>query len=102
MSPEQAEGKPADRRSDIFSFDSILYEMVSGSRPFAGDTRLAILSAIVNSHPKPITSPSPPELDRIIRRCLRKDPSQRFHGKCSKMLMFLQVLKPRRSLYATP
>ena len=60
MSPEQAEGKPVDRRSDIFSFGAILYEMVSGSRPFPGDTRLALLSAIVNSDPKPLVSPPPP------------------------------------------
>jgi Tol biopolymer transport system component len=78
MSPEQAEGKPIDRRSDIFSFGVILYEMVTGHRPFSGDTRLALLSAIVHSEPKTITSTPPAELDRLIRRCLRKDPAQRF------------------------
>jgi hypothetical protein len=52
--------------------------MVSGVRPFPGDTRLAVLSAIVNSDHKPFASPPPPELERIIRRCLRKDLAQRF------------------------
>lgn len=77
MSPEQAEGKAVDRRSDIFSFGSVLYEMLSGQRAFAGDTRLALLSAIVNTDPKPIAA-LPADLNRTLRRCLRKDPLQRF------------------------
>lgn len=82
MSPEQAEGKPIDARSDIFSFGTILYEMVTGRRPCSGDTKLATLTAILHEEPKPITETlktAPREIERIIFRCLRKDPNRRFH-----------------------
>ncbi len=81
MSPEQAQGQPVDRRSDIFSFGAVLYEMLTGRRAFRGDTRLSILSKIVNEEPEPVSSVRkgiPPELGRIIARCLRKDPDRRF------------------------
>jgi len=76
MSPEQAEGKKVDARSDIFSFGSVLYEMATGRRAFQGDSKIATLSAILHREPEPIES-VPPELDNIIRRCLRKDPDRR-------------------------
>ena len=82
MSPEQAQGKPIDLRSDIFSFGAVLYEMVTGRRAFSGDTKLATLTAILHDEPKPITElakAAPPEIDRIVHRCLRKDPNRRFH-----------------------
>jgi len=81
MSPEQAQGKPVDTRSDIFSFGAVLYEMLTGRRAFRGDTKLSILSKIVNEEPEPVTSVRkgiPAELGRIIARCLRKDPDRRF------------------------
>ena len=53
MSPEQAAGKPADTRSDIFSFGSVLYEMVTGQRAFQGDSKMSTLAAILNQEPKP-------------------------------------------------
>lgn len=56
MSPEQAEGRKLDVRSDIFSFGSVLYEMVTGRRPFDADSRLALLTRIVNEEPQPPTS----------------------------------------------
>jgi len=77
MSPEQAEGKKIDARSDIFSFGSVLYEMVTGRRAFQGDSKIATLSAILHLEPKPAEN-VPPELQRIIGRCLRKDPDRRF------------------------
>jgi Tol biopolymer transport system component/tRNA A-37 threonylcarbamoyl transferase component Bud32 len=77
MSPEQAEGRKVDARSDIFSFGSVLYEMVSGQRPFAGESRLATLSAILKEEPKALDS-VPADIGTIVRRCLRKDPSRRF------------------------
>jgi tetratricopeptide (TPR) repeat protein/predicted Ser/Thr protein kinase len=82
MSPEQAEGKKVDARSDIFSFGSLLYEMISGQRPFQGDSKIAILSAILNQEPKRLSeladSPAGPRLDAIVSRCLAKRPDARF------------------------
>jgi serine/threonine protein kinase len=81
MSPEQAEGRKLDARSDIFSFGSVLYEMVIGRRPFTGDSRLSILSKILNEDPTPpvqLGTSIPPELEKIILRCLRKDPARRY------------------------
>ena len=83
MSPEQAEGKKVDARSDIFSFGAVLYEMVTGRRAFQGDSRLATLTAILHEEPKPASQVAeglPRELERIIGRCLRKDPERRFQA----------------------
>jgi serine/threonine protein kinase/Tol biopolymer transport system component len=80
MSPEQAEGKQLDARSDIFSFGSLLYEMITGQRAFPGESRISTLAAIVEKDPRPpseISPVTPPELDRLIARCLRKDVSRR-------------------------
>jgi serine/threonine protein kinase/Tol biopolymer transport system component len=83
MSPEQAEGKPADARSDVFSFGTVLYEMLTGHRAFRGDSRMSTLAAILTTEPE---SPSrivrgmPPELDRLIARCLRKSPERRWQS----------------------
>jgi len=76
MSPEQAEGKTVDLRSDIFSFGSVLYEMVAGRRAFAGDSTVGTLAAILHQEPTPIEG-IPPELEQIIARCLRKEPDRR-------------------------
>jgi eukaryotic-like serine/threonine-protein kinase len=80
MSPEQAEGKKVDARSDIFSFGALLYEMVTGRRAFQGDSRLSTLSAVLREEPRPaseIVEGLPRELERIIARCLRKSPERR-------------------------
>ncbi|HVP48382.1 MAG TPA: protein kinase, partial [Bryobacteraceae bacterium] len=81
MSPEQAEGKKVDARSDIFSFGSVLYEMVTGRRAFHGDSKLSTLSAILKDDPKPVSGilpDVPRDLEKIISHCLRKDPDRRF------------------------
>jgi Tol biopolymer transport system component len=83
MSPEQAEGKPVDARSDIFSLGILLYEMATGVRPFRGDSATAVLSAIIKDTPVSVTElrPSiPRDLAKIIRRCLSKDPLRRFQS----------------------
>jgi serine/threonine protein kinase len=80
MSPEQAEGKPVDARSDIFSFGAVLYEMITGKRAFQGASRISTLAAVVEKDPQPpsqISSGTPPELERLIGRCLRKDVNRR-------------------------
>src|ERR1035437_1009783 len=81
MSPEQAEGKPVDARSDIFSSAAVLYEMLPGRPPFRSYSRLSILSAILKDEPEPASTlrkEIPQELERIITRCLRKNPERRF------------------------
>ena len=81
MSPEQADGKPVDHRSDIFSLGIILYELATGEPPFTGDSNLTLLSSILKDTPSPITAinPSMPhELARIVRHCLAKDPTRRY------------------------
>jgi serine/threonine protein kinase len=81
MSPEQAEGKTIDARSDIFSFGSVVYEMSTGRRAFQEETKISTLAAILNKEPLPvseITPDAPRDLEKIIARCLRKDPNRRF------------------------
>jgi eukaryotic-like serine/threonine-protein kinase len=73
MSPEQAEGRPVDSRSDIFSFGVMLYEMATGQRPFKGDTDVALMAAIVKDTPPPLTDGNPrlpTVLADVVRRCL--------------------------------
>ncbi len=80
MSPEQAEGKPVDWRSDIFSFGAILYEMVTRRRAFRGETALSTLAAVLGKEPQGIQELAPAvpeELAGIIRRCLAKEPEAR-------------------------
>jgi serine/threonine protein kinase len=83
MSPEQAEGKVVDARTDIFSFGSVLYEMVTGQRAFQGDTPLSVLTAVLREEPKQVSymrEGAPRELERVITRCLRKDPERRWQS----------------------
>jgi Tol biopolymer transport system component len=83
MSPEQVKGKPADARSDIFSFGAILYEMLSGKRAFHGDSAAETMSAILREDPPELSVTNQsisPGLDRIVRHCIEKNPEQRFHS----------------------
>jgi serine/threonine protein kinase len=83
MSPEQAEGKPVDARSDIFSFGSVLYEMVSGRRAFDGGSSISTLSSVLRDDVKPfadVAPDTPPLLEAIISRCLPKDPNARWQS----------------------
>ena len=79
MSPEQAQGRPVDSRSDIFSFGSVLYEMLSGRRAFRQDSTVGTLAAILHSDPTPPASPDVPRaLLRILSKCLQKNPDDRW------------------------
>jgi eukaryotic-like serine/threonine-protein kinase len=83
MSPEQVKGKPADARSDIFSFGAILYEMLSGKRAFHGDSAAETMSAILREDPPDLSVTNQsisPGLERIVRHCIEKNPEQRFHS----------------------
>ncbi len=80
MSPEQIEAKPLDGRSDIFSMGVVMYELLSGRRPFSGDSGPAIMAAILRDDPRPVTDirPAVPQgVEQIILRCLAKDPRDR-------------------------
>jgi eukaryotic-like serine/threonine-protein kinase len=83
MSPEQAEGRPLDARSDIFSLGAVLYEMLAGRRPFAGDSDIAVITSILRDTPPPIRSVRPDvpvPLQAVVDRCLAKSPADRFQN----------------------
>ena len=83
MSPEQVRGHQADQRSDIFSFGSILYEMLAGERAFRRETMAETLTAILREEPPDLTETNSkinPQLEKVVRRCLEKAPERRFHS----------------------
>jgi serine/threonine-protein kinase len=78
MSPEQAQGRPVDARSDIFSFGALLYEVVAGRRAFAGDTVAEVFGALLQKDPPPLEGA--PSVEQVVRRCLQKDPARRYQS----------------------
>jgi serine/threonine-protein kinase len=95
MSPEQAQAKTVDQRSDIFSFGLVLYEMLTGRKAFSGDSALSTLSSILRDEAKPIgelVPGAPPELVQIVYRAMRKEPDQRWQTM-QEMRAALMVLK---------
>jgi eukaryotic-like serine/threonine-protein kinase len=103
MSPEQATGKKVDARADLFSFGILLYEMVTGARPFSGETPVEILVAIARDDPKPVSERNPnvpPGLERVIARCLFKRPAERF-ASARDLVMALEALEAGRPVDAS-
>ncbi len=87
MSPEQAQGKTVEERTDVFSLGVVLYEMITGRTPFAGDTMAETFANVINKEPPPIvgfTSGVPDEMERIVAKMLNKDPELRYQtmGDC--------------------
>ncbi len=78
MSPEQVRGRVADARSDLFALGAIVYECLSGHMAFPGETPVERGYAILNADPKPLVGVAAPSLERVMRRCLEKDPAERF------------------------
>jgi serine/threonine-protein kinase len=97
MSPEQADARPVDARSDIFTFGVVLYEMLTGRKAFAEGSAVSTLSAILRDDPRPmgeIVPGVPAELDEIVHRAMRKDPDQRWQSM-REMRAELAALKQR-------
>ncbi len=94
MSPEQAAGRPVDARSDLFSLGTILYEMLAGRRPFAGETGASVLAAILRDAPPPIPG-IPAEVARLVERCLCKDAEERFQSASELKVAIEACLRPR-------
>ena len=95
MSPEQAEGKQVDGRSDIFSFGILLYEMVTGHRAFPGESAIATMTAILRDEVRPIREfapAAPPRLTEIVEKCLRKNREERWQTM-EEVLAALESLK---------
>jgi serine/threonine-protein kinase len=100
MSPEQAEGKPIDARSDVFSFGSVLYEMIAGQRPFRGSSDVAILSAILDKDPERLSGlapRAPRALDGLLSRCFAKDPQNRFQDAGELKIALEELAESLRS-----
>ena len=101
MSPEQAEGRRLDARSDVFSFGVMLYELVTGKRPFHGATDIALLAAILRDEPVPVAQArpdTPAPLARILARCLEKKPEARYADGAA----LLEDLRACREALAVP
>lgn len=103
MSPEQVEGMPLDPRTDIFSFGSLIYEMVTGRKAFPGKSQARVLAGILEKEPKPLGNRVrgvPRQLEWVVARCLRKDPERRFQHLRDLRLALEDVLEelqnPRR------
>ncbi len=98
MSPEQAQGKPVDSRSDIFSFGSVLYEMLTGRRAFQQDSAVGTMAAILHNDPAPLASPGLPRaLSRILFKCLQKNPEDRWQDMGDVKQLLEDVAKDSQS-----
>ena len=96
MAPEQAEGRPADARSDVFSFGAVLYEMVTGRRAFSGDSKMSTLLAVLSREPErpsAVVPDVPRDLEKLIARCLRKGPDRRWQSMADVKVALEELLE---------
>jgi serine/threonine protein kinase len=88
MSPEQASGQALDARSDLFSFGTVLYEILAGRRPFHGPTNLALLQQVIHGKPAPLDARIPAPLRAVVMKALEKDPADRHASMCELVTAF--------------
>ncbi len=103
MSPEQSRGRIVDGRSDIFSFGTLLYQMVSGRLPFTGENYVDVIASIIHKEPEPladIAPQTPHDLQVVIRKCLRKDREERYQS-ARELLADLKDIMPSLGLTAS-
>lgn len=95
MSPEQARAKPLDKRTDVWSFGCVLFEMLSGRPPFTGETTSDLIAAILKSDPdwKSLPADTPRGIERLLRRCLEKDPNRRLRDLADARLDIRDALE---------
>ena len=102
MSPEQAEGKPLDGRSDIFSFGIVLYELLAGKRPFSGATDLEVLQKIIHGVSQPLRTEGSPELYKILEKTLEKNPSERYQSAADLVVDLRRLVRQPQTSPAWP
>ena len=103
MAPEQLEGKTVDARADIWALGAVLYEMVTGTKAFDGESQASLISAIMSSEPTAMSklqTVSPPFLDHVVQRCLAKDADERWQS-ASDVMCEVKWIGESRSVTAT-
>ncbi len=104
MAPEQARGKPVDKRADLWAFGCVLYEMLARRRCFAGETISDTLAAVLKEEPdwSALPDDTPPAIRRLLRRCLVKDPRNRLADAADARLELQEALDPQDAVAAAP
>ena len=104
MSPEQARGQAVDKRTDVWAFGCVLYEMLTGRRAFSGETISDTIAAILDREPDWTALPPalPPEVHRLVRRCLQKDPRRRIHDIADARVEIDEALDAASAPAASP